>query len=390
MPKSSIAALHSLCGPGWFAGILASDWWRMLAENRFAVSPRYWARAAGLCVFSTMNSTVAAVEHWRFARRLSQIRVREPLFVLGHFRSGTTHLHNLLSLDQRYASPNFLHVNFPHTLLSAEWWAAPLVTALTPQRRMMDNMLLNAEVPSEDEWGLTVACQESPFVGYAFPRRMAHYERFISFDDATPAELERWKSALLRFFQKLTYLFEKPLVLKSPPHTARIRILLEMFPDARFVHIARNPYDVFRSTRLLWNSLASFIRLQDDPTLDLDAAILRQYKQLYNAYFRDRHLIPEGRLVEVTYEDLDRDPLGQMHAIYDGLELSGFDGVEPRLQEYLATLSDYQKNKHSELPRELRVRIGREWRRSFEEWNYPFETDEAALVEEEHAELVPR
>src|SRR5687768_18104609 len=45
-------------------------------------------------------------------------------------------------------------------------------------------------------------------------------------------------------------------ILKSPPHTCRVPTLLRLFPDARFVHIVRDPYAVYPSTLHLWRILA--------------------------------------------------------------------------------------------------------------------------------------
>ena len=102
--------------------------------------------------------------------------------------------------------------------------------------------------PQEDEFALNCLTQMSPLLGWTFPRRAAHYDRFLTFRDCAPAEIARWQTALHWFVQKLTYKHGRPLVLKSPCHTARIRLLLEVFPDAKFVHIHRNPYDVFHSS----------------------------------------------------------------------------------------------------------------------------------------------
>ena len=110
--------------------------------------------------------------------------------------------------------------------------------------------------------------------------------------------------------KKLTLRYGRPLVLKSPPHTARIRLLLGLFPDARFVHIHRDPYVVFRSTRHMIRVVQPVFRFQEGPLPDGDDRILGVYTEMYDAYFEQRGLIPEGRLCEVGFEDLERDPVG--------------------------------------------------------------------------------
>ena len=78
--------------------------------------------------------------------------------------------------------------------------------------------------------------------------------------------------------RKLTFKYGRPLVLKSPPHTARIRLLLEMFPEARFVHIHRHPYQVFRSCRHYHDTAVWYSYLQKPDTSLNDDRIIRRYE----------------------------------------------------------------------------------------------------------------
>jgi hypothetical protein len=91
---------------------------------------------------------------------------------------------------------------------------------------------------------------------------------------------------------------------------------------------------------------------------------------MYDAYFEERGLIPEGRLCEVSFEALEREPIGVVRSTYESLGLSGFVDLRPRLEGYLGTIAGYRKNRHDELPEPLRRRIAHEWGRSFDEWGY--------------------
>ena len=112
--------MHTTFGPGWFAGINAGDWLRLLVRERFSISPAYWPRAAFVSGLSVVTSAFQTVEDLMYKRRLRDISIQPPLFVLGHMRSGTTHLHNLLSLDHRFGHPTMFEVNFPQSYLLAE------------------------------------------------------------------------------------------------------------------------------------------------------------------------------------------------------------------------------------------------------------------------------
>jgi omega-hydroxy-beta-dihydromenaquinone-9 sulfotransferase len=355
----------SLCG------VTFGDWIEVLRANRFAVDPPYWPQAAILTAGSVLNSLYLRKERKAFGAKLAGVAVRPPLFILGHWRSGTTLLHNLLALDDQFAYPNLYEVFFPHTFLCTEEYRAGQIAGLIPSTRLIDNVAQGLRMPNEDEFASSVSSLCSPYMLWSFPRNTAHYERYLTFRGVPEAEVERWRSAFVLFLKKLTLRTDRPMLLKSPPHTGRIKLLLELFPEARFLHIRREPCTIFQSTRHLNGILTRSLQFQRPDPADLDDAIIRRYRMLYDAYFEERPLIPDGQFHEVAFEDLERDPVGQMERTYEALGLAGFDDVRPGFDDYVSSLADYRKNEYPELPADLRGRIQREWHRSFAEWGYP-------------------
>jgi hypothetical protein len=351
-------------------GVTFGDWCEVLRENRFAIDPSSWPRAALLTLGSVLNSYYRRREDRMFGPRLADVAIKPPLFILGHWRSGTTLLHNLLALDNQFAYPNLYQVFFPHTFLATEEARSRLVSPLVPQTRVIDNVAQGLKMPNEDEFAACAMSLRSPYMEWSFPRSRERYDRYLTFRDVPEAEVARWKRSLVLFLRKLTWKYDRPMLLKSPPHTARVKLLLELFPDARFVHIRRNPYTVFLSTRHLFTELTRALEFQRPRPEDLDEAVLRRYQIMYDAYFDERGLIPDHHLHELAFEDLEHDPVGQVRAIYQGLGLPGFDAMHPRLDDYIASLSGYRKNEYPDLAPALRARIDRAWSRSFDEWGY--------------------
>lgn len=345
-------------------------WWQLLRRNRFAVDARYWPRALQLTASGLANSVAARLEERRYGRRIDSVRVRPPVFILGHYRSGTTHLHNLLALDPQFAHPTLLQTLYPDTFLTSGPLIAPAMRSMMTRTRPMDNMVQDAGTPAEDEFALGIATALSPYMGWVFPRGGADYEKYLTFRGVPDEDLARWKSAFVRFLKKVTLVADRPLLLKSPPHTARVRLLLELFPEARFIHIHRHPYAVFRSTKHLWEAGPPYWQVQRPAPGDPDDRIIATYNTMYGAFFEERGLIPDGQSCEVGFEALEREPVGQIEAIYRTLGLPGFPSVRARLEDYLGTIAGYRKNEFPELPEPLRRRISREWRRSFDEWHY--------------------
>ena len=218
--------------------------------------------------------------------------VPPPLFVLGHWRSGTTHLHYLLGLDDRFAFPNFYQVIYPHTFLTTEQRFSGLTAFFLPEHRAYDNVRLDLKVPCEDEFAMCVSGFITHYLTGVFPRRAEHYERFLTLQNASPQEIEQWMSSLHMLVKKLTLKYDKPLILKSPAHTGRIKFLLDMFPDARFVHIHRDPYTVFQSLVHTYATGLPFGRLQDTRCVDWTERVIRQYKEIYDVFFAERGADP--------------------------------------------------------------------------------------------------
>lgn len=356
--------------PGTLSGITLGDWLRLLAENRFAVDWPYLMRAGAITWCSVPNSLFAWYERLRYDAAIRAVEPAPPLFILGIWRSGTTHLHNLLARDKRFATPTYYEATYPHTFLTTHWFNAPLLDWAIPHRRPMDNMFMGMYEPQEDEFALCCLTQLSFVLSWIFPRREAHYDRFLTLCDSSPTEIDRWKQALWFFVQKLSFKYRKPLVLKSPPHTARIRLLLDLFPEAKFVHIHRNPYDVFRSTCHLARKVVAWQTLQRPLATGIEERSLAQYEEIYEAYFEQRSLIPEGRLYEIGYEALEANPQAELQKLYASLGLGDFAPAAPMLQKYLASIADYQKNRYDEIDPRWKEEVARRWRPCFEEWGY--------------------
>ena len=364
-------ALVTSIGPGYFGGSTASTWLRVLRDNQFAVDPPYWPRALVITLGTFQNSLLAGWENLAYGRRVRDATIYPPLFILGIFRSGTTLLHNLLVQDDRFAYLNLYQACYPNTFLTTESTNARVMGFFLPDRRAQDGIALGMRETQEEEFALCGLTGKNFVMGWVFPRRAEQFRRYLTFRGATVEEVAEWKSALMGLVRKLSFKYKRPLILKSPANTARIRMLLELFPDARFVHIHRNPYDVFQSTRHTYDKVVPWITLQRPVVEGLDDRILRQNREAYEVFFEERSLIPQERFHEISFAALEADPIGQVRGIYEGLGLPDFGYVEPRLGRYVESLSGYTKNKFPELSAQDRGRIAREWRRWFDEWGYP-------------------
>jgi hypothetical protein len=336
-------------------------WMRLLIRNRFAVDWPYVYIAVIVTVVSFGHTVLRVVEEALYRRRLRRTAFDEaPIFIVGHWRTGTTLLHELLILDRRHTYPTTYECLDANHFLLTEGWLPRLLPFLMPSRRPMDNMAAGWERPQEDEFALCMLGASSPYLTIAFPNRPPQDQEALDLDGLPPRARRRWGRTLVHFLRRVACRRPGRLVLKSPTHTCRIRHLLRLFPGARFVHIVRDPYVVFPSTVNLWKSLYETHGLQTPTFAGLEEHVFRTFTHLYDRLEKDRHLVEPGHFHELRYEDLVRDPVGQMRALYEHLGLGGFEEVRPLIERYLAGTRDYRTNRYA-LPPALRAEIARRW-----------------------------
>lgn len=332
-----------------------------------------WSRAhyiMALLPTGMHNSFWSFVEKIFYGSKIRKTEVKDPVFVLGHWRSGTTLLHNLVSMDNQFTFSNLYETLFPDHFLMTENVMTKITQHLVPDKRPMDNMKAGWELPQEDEIGLLNSTLISHYLLNGLQGNPEKYDHFLDLKDVEPKVREQWKDALLRFMKKLTIRNNKPIVLKSPGHTARIPLLLEMFPNAKFIYIYRNPYAVLKSSIHVRNTLIEANRLGPIDFSTVEGEILYNYEKLMKLYEDEKKMIPEGHLHELQYEELEKDPIGVLSDAYETLNLDNFEYLKSKIEEELPRLQSYKKNKF-EIPEEQRERWYAQMKFVFDRYGYP-------------------
>lgn len=368
---------HARSAPSHLLGMGAGPWLRILRENNFAVDAPFFLSALSVGAASLVNSLCRPIDNL-IAGKPAKGGTPDPLFIVGHWRSGTTLLHNLLARDERFATPDFCQAFFPNSFLTAGRPLRWFLDRALPKKRLIDDMEIGPGLPQEDEFALCALTGLSPYVAYAFPRNWPHYNRYLTFKDVPENEVRRWKDAIRAYVGRLTGVYGRPLILKSPPHTARLRLLLEIFPNAKFVHVHRNPYEVFQSSCRTLSIGPPMLQMQRFDFGDLEDLVLGRYEALYDMYLEHRDLVPKGNLYELSFDALRGDIAGSIGRLYEALSLPAFGAVEADLKDYAATLRGYRPNVHSGLSETSANRVAQRWGRFFDNWGYPLKPLTAA------------
>ena len=365
MPKASQSMPHL------FAMAPLSTWIRLLWENGGA-APAYWGRMIGLLLTTSLVVPFRIVERLRYGREVARTKVEKPpVFVIGFPRSGTTHLHNMLSRDPQFGVVTNFQAAVPTFFLIGRGWLKRQMARVVPATRPMDNVAVSPDSPQEEEIALANSSHMSWLHHFSFPLRADEYlDRYVLMKGLTPKETSRWAHAFMTVVRKATLAASgRQLVLKSPVNTGRISHLLRLFPDAKFIHIVRNPYTVFLSLMHLYGKFIPAHQLQVVDIADMADHALRLYQAMMRKYLEDRQSIPPGNFSEVRFEELEARPLEELERIYADLGLSGWESAQAHIEPYCRTLSGYRKNAFH-LDAAVADRLLEEWRFAFEVWPY--------------------
>ncbi len=256
--------------------------------------------------------------------------LRQPIFIVGNPRSGTTFLHRLMSLDRRFTTMRLIGSILPTISLSRLLAALARVDRAVggPARRTLASISGRAfhawsgihrtrlSEPEEDEQ-LFVYSLLTPVMTLLFPffREIHDWEYVDRLDARVRRKLmKHYVGSLQRHLYNEAG--ERTLLVKNTSITGRLQSTIECIPDMRVVHLVRNPYESIAS--LLSMYTATWSRLA--PQVAGDVTATRALAYLFCDYYRYRldvlSKLPSSQVVEVRYEDLTRDSEQVVRRVY--------------------------------------------------------------------------
>ncbi len=297
--------------------------------------------------------------------------LKDPIFILGHWRSGTTHLYNVMSKADRFGFVSPFSTALPWDILVIGRLFGPLLRKSLPSSRYIDNVKIDAISPQEDEFALANMTTISYYHAIYFPQKFDEYfEEGSFFDDLSPAQIKGWEKTFFYLYLKLTLdQGGRQLLIKNPVYTARPAHLHELYPNAKFIHIHRHPYKVFVSMRNFYQKLFPQLALQDYDHIDIDALVFKTYRRMMTNLKQQAQALPPHQYGEIGFDQFQADPLGELSRIYKELDLGDFEADKPSFTAYLDSIKDYKKNSF-EISAELKRRIDENWSDLYDDWGY--------------------
>ena len=323
----------------------------------------------GLC---RLLSLPAPIQDRRYDKQLRDKPMdHDPLFILGHWRSGTTFVHNIFAQDHHFAHTTTYQTVFPHMMMWGQPFMKFMMKIVMPSHRPTDGMELTPDVPQEEEFALNNTMPYSYYNFWYFPKHQLEFcDRYLTFEQITPEEKRAYQEAFMKIVKiSMWNTGGTQYLSKNPPHTGHIKALLEIFPNAKFIYLMRNPYTVFESTRSFFTQTIAPLKAQVVSDDDIEMNCIRVYPRLYEAYQQQKKFIPEGNLYEVKFEEFERDAYATTKDIYARLQLPGWDESEPAIRAYIDSKRGYKKNTYEYKPRTIQL-VNEYWSQAIDDWGY--------------------
>ena len=323
--------------------------YRILKSNG-GFDTRYTLRVIILFTVSFLMLPFNIIERLIYGKLIDEKTISDsPLIILGHDRSGTTHLLNLMSLDPQFAYTRPSQMVLPGCCILFDK-IIDFILGLIDYKRPFDNMDVAPGSPQDDEVPMVKLTPNCEYHKYSFPRNYKYWlETWVfNFSKESPGYSE-WKETYLGTLRKAAVLMKRDRnLLKSPATMANLNVILELFPNAKFIHIKRNPYKVIPSQINLHKTMVTKYGLESVSDEEITKFAIYQYKGYMQGFLHDLPTIPPDNIIEISYEEFVSDRMHWLQLIYSKLDLGDFSLMKENLQNYIDSIENYQAHKFAE------------------------------------------
>ncbi|MCX6248990.1 MAG: sulfotransferase [Bacteroidetes bacterium] len=319
---------------------------RLVRKNSISFHPRNLVNLLFLFQTTLWTGLFSWIERKRYGTKIASSTVPEdPIFIIGHWRTGTTLLHQLLNLDPDLAAPTLFQVAEPGCFISSYNYYVPVFSALLPENRPMDNVKIGMNEPQEDEYAIYRITGFSPIENLVFPKSSTYFlldnEPFIPIEET---ERKEWERQLQSYFQKLFYFHGKTIVSKNPFNSMRIKELAALFPKARFIHIVRNPEEVVPSAIHMWKIVMGQNSLNKKGSVPGIEEVTEGLDKVLKTIERDKVYLREEQFFEMRFEDLESDPVTEIKKVYSKFNMHFNEDLGWKIISFAGSLRNYKKN----------------------------------------------
>jgi hypothetical protein len=314
---------------------------------------KYAGRVAGTIIVGMILEPFRWWEELRWKRTIRRTNIsKPPVFIIGFWRSGTTLLHNLLCQAPGTAYITTYQTVFPNLLLSHSWWFKPIIGLFWPTHRPFDDVKMGMDLPQEEEIALANLQDVSFYNFLYFPKDFERfYEKELFMKNLDREKVDSWKNEYEKMIKKAFINVKGDrLISKSPSNMVRIRLILEMFPDAKFIFLYRDPYKAVESFYRFFHEVLPAVQVQDAKDILSRERLTQVYADMIRQYHAEKHIINPNNLLEIKFEEFRNNPVDVLKLIYTQFNIPGFEQALPHFEKYLEEMSDFRQGKYEVTP----------------------------------------
>jgi hypothetical protein len=290
-------------------------------------------------VFVLLCNRLQIVDALRRHPEIEREEIREPLFIVGLSRSGTSILHELLTEDPRHRALLSWEARYPCPSPEAAThetdprvrradFELTLWPRMVPQYQAMHEM--GGQIPTECG---DITC--NAFIGDRLPalHQLPTYAAAVAGADMRPAyDIHKQILQILQWKMK-----GRRWLLKAPAHMNWLPTLFEVYPDAHVIQTHRDPLQIMGSTVSLISAILWMRTKAVDPEgVKLAFGPAYYEPQLYNVMrLRDEGVVPASQFFDVRFQDLMDAPFDTIRGVYESFGWDYTDEAESRMRHYL-------------------------------------------------------
>lgn len=278
---------------------------------------------------------------------IAEQEIIAPIFILGMPRTGTTSLHELMALDDRFRVPMSWEVAYPFPPPeTATYQSDPRIAQVDAELARVDKLLpafrdmhpMGAQLPQE-----CVALFSHDFASMIFDVqfRLQSYQKWLLHEDMSEVfrNHRRWLQLLQWRCPGETW------VLKSPQYLWNIDDMLNEYPDARVVQTHRDPVKVAISIASLTATLRSLASNEVDlPEIASDYADMIEHGNRKTSAARQSGRISPGNILDIRFSDFLQSPLAAVESIYQHFDLPLENTVRGEMASFLQAGSESDRH----------------------------------------------
>jgi hypothetical protein len=337
-------------------GIKTKKLFKLLSENKISFRPKYFVRLLFIIQNAFWSSLFSKRENGIVNNKLKTVQLPDnPVFIVGHWRTGTTYLQKLMSFDENFVTPTLFQTFIPEGFVNSYKFYRPIMKRMLGENRPFDNMKAGMDEPQEDEFALFRLSGYSPLLELIFPKNNKYFlSEMVDFIPEKES-LKNWENSIEFFYKKLSFVYKKRLLIKNPFHSLRIDFLKNKFPNAKFIHIYRNPIDVVASTVKMWSIVGSNNEMNGKWEIPSCAEVSGFYDFMLTKVNKDLSGMAEGSYCEIAFEEIEANPVLAIKKIYSELGLNCSEELMHKINGFVENNRDYQKNIYSISKEEVEI-----------------------------------